>query len=50
MAQTQVSMAGSYFGGAAMKDALNSGFLAAEALLAEAPVPAGSALPPEVRA
>jgi oxygen-dependent protoporphyrinogen oxidase len=50
MAHTPVTMAGSYFGGAAMKDAIASGFQAAAALLAEVPAPGGSALPLEVRA
>jgi oxygen-dependent protoporphyrinogen oxidase len=51
MAGSPVALAGSYFGGAAMKDALQSGFAAASSLLGEAPVPgAGTIARPEVRA
>ena len=53
MAGSPVAQAGSYFGGAAMKDALLSGFAAAARILGEAsaPVPGLSAPPrPEVRA
>jgi oxygen-dependent protoporphyrinogen oxidase len=40
-----VSLAGSYFGGAAMKDAIASGFAAAEALARSQPVPASETAP-----
>lgn len=50
MAGLPISLAGSYFGGAAMKDALASGFAAAEAVLAQpaiavAPVPTAEVRP-----
>lgn len=44
-----ISLAGSYFGGAAMKDAITSGFAAAEALLAQPPVEVTAATSAEVR-
>jgi oxygen-dependent protoporphyrinogen oxidase len=51
MAGSPVALAGSYFGGAAMKDALISGFAAAEQLQAQMRPPgAGRAAPAEVRA
>jgi protoporphyrinogen/coproporphyrinogen III oxidase len=51
MGRSPVQLAGSYFGGAAMKDALVSGFAAAGRVLAEAPPPfAVPGAAPEVRA
>jgi oxygen-dependent protoporphyrinogen oxidase len=50
MAGSPVALAGSYFGGAAMKDALVSGFAAAQQLQAQLPPPGARAAPAEVRA
>lgn len=50
MAGSPVVLAGSYFGGAAMKDALASGFAAAESLVPAPLNPGVSASPAEVRA
>jgi oxygen-dependent protoporphyrinogen oxidase len=44
-----ITLAGSYFGGAAMKDALTSGFNAAEAVLKRAPIAPPARSPAEVR-
>lgn len=50
MAGAPVRLAGSYWGGAAMKDALASGFRAAEGLLEEAPGASSRSVPGEARA
>lgn len=49
MAGLPVTLAGSYLGGAAMKDAISSGFAAAEAVLAQAPTRVAAAVTTELQ-